>query len=487
MMAWRPHEAENIFSSPGGVQGIEGSGCGRTRVTRDAFVGWRFAVKILRLAQAREMFRRMGTEDLRVGHGAWRGPIQFQLGLITQPFEGGDNAQWAFGMADARVTGAVLVGNYPHERSFARMARQKQFFVFTIAGRSLKLSENYLHMMNRKWFALAAALGGFIFNAGAWDYEGHHAINELALASLPSDFGGFALTPAMKGRIEFLAGEPDRWRNTTDLPLKHVNGPDHYIDLEEITLYGLTPDTLPLLRYDFVADIARARAEHPERFPAIDPTRDSDHTRELTGFLPWSITENYAKLKSCFSYLKTFEKYGGTDEEIANARADVIYVMGVMGHYVGDGSQPLHTTTQFNGWVGDNPHGFTTNTTFHAWIDGGFFRKTGPINVEPLIAKIHPAVRIPNADKQDGVFRAVVAYIVAQNKLVEPLYELQKEGKLTGEGGTGMEGQAFLYGQLVKGGQMLGDIWYSAWLEAPEDHYLQMQLQQRANANPGAK
>ena len=57
---------------------------------------------------------------------------------------------------------------------------------------------------------------------------------------------------------------------------------------------------------------------------------------------------------------RRFEQYGGTPEEIANAQADFIYVMGVMGHYVGDGSQPLHTTMYFNGWVGDNPNGYTT-------------------------------------------------------------------------------------------------------------------------------
>jgi hypothetical protein len=84
-----------------------------------------------------------------------------------------------------------------------------------------------MFIMKLKWFALAVASGAFAFNAGAWDYEGHHAINELALASLPKDFGGFELTPALKGRIEYLAGEPDRWRNIGDLPLKNVNGPDH--------------------------------------------------------------------------------------------------------------------------------------------------------------------------------------------------------------------------------------------------------------------
>ncbi len=82
-------------------------------------------------------------------------------------------------------------------------------------------------------------LGAFTFNAGAWDYESHRAVNELALASLPSDFGGFELTPALKDRIAFLAGEPDRWQNVVDLPLKHLCGPDHYIDLEDLPLYEM--------------------------------------------------------------------------------------------------------------------------------------------------------------------------------------------------------------------------------------------------------
>jgi hypothetical protein len=158
----------------------------------------------------------------------------------------------------------------------------------------------------------------------AWDYEEHQVINELALASLPPDFGGFTLTPALKNRIAFLAGEPDRWRNVGDLPLKHVNGPDHYFDLEDLALCGLTPETLPLMRYDFVTDIALARESHPEKFPVIDTAKDADHTRELEGFLPWAITEYYEKLKSDFSTLKAFQQYGGTAAEIANAQADIV-------------------------------------------------------------------------------------------------------------------------------------------------------------------
>jgi len=319
-------------------------------------------------------------------------------------------------------------------------------------------------------------------NLFAWGYEGHHAVNELAIASLPSDFG-IQLTPALKTRIEYLAGEPDRWRNVSDLPLTHFNGPDHYIDLEDLPLYGLTPDSLPLMRYDFVADIARARAAHPEKFPPIDPDGDADHTRELDGFLPWAITENYEKLKSGFSSLKAFQTHGGTPEEIANEEADIVYIMGVMGHYVGDGSQPLHTTKYYNGWdQNNNPKGYTTSKRFHAWIDTGYFRKVGGIKVDELAGKIQPATRIPNADDPNAFFHYVVNYLVEQNKFVEPLYQMDKDGQLTGEGDKGKQAVPFMEGQLVKAGQMLGNIWYTAWVDAPEDTYLERQLDERAQA-----
>ena len=324
--------------------------------------------------------------------------------------------------------------------------------------------------------------------ACAWDYPGHRLVNQLALSSLPTNFPAFVSTPAASGRIAFLAGEPDRWRNVPDLALRHVNGPDHYIDLEQLSLYGLTPQTLPPLRYDFVAKLALARAAHPDQFPPIDPDKDADHTRELVGFLPWTIVEYYTKLKSEFSYLKAYQEAGGTPEEISNAEANIIYTMGVMGHFPGDASQPLHTTIYHHGWVGPNPNHYTTDPGFHAWIDGGYIAKVNIVgDLDKMKEKIHPAGYVMlnghQASPQE-MFPAVVDFIVDQNKLVEPLYKLEKEGKLSGEGKLGLEGKPFIEGQLIKSGQLLGDIWYSAWKQAPTDTYLERQLRMRAQPEP---
>ena len=335
---------------------------------------------------------------------------------------------------------------------------------------------------------VSALVGQTVF---AWDYEGHRLVNQLALASLPKDFPAFALTSEAQERIAFLAGEPDRWRNTPNLELKHANGPDHYIDLEELSLYDLKPEALPPLRYDFMAQIARSRAAHPERFPAIDPEKDTDHTRELSGFLPWAMTEYYAKLKSEFSYLKAFENDGGTPAEIANAQANIVYTMGVMGHYYGDASQPLHTTMHFNGWTGNNPNHYNTNRSFHAWIDGGYIFKAG---IEGDLGDMKKKMRAAHivtfngqAAQAEQVFPAIVSFIAEQNKLVEPLYQMDKDHKLSGEGEPGLQGKPFIEGQLMKAGQFLADIWYSAWQQAPADDYLARQLHRRNETSKPAK
>ena len=81
----------------------------------------------------------------------------------------------------------------------------------------------------------------------------------------------------------------------------------------------------------------------------------------------------------------------------------------------------------------------------------------------------------------DDVFPEVMRFIVEQHEQVQPLYQLEKEGKLSGEIWTSLPGRVFLGDQLVRAGQMLGDLWYSAWEQAPIDAYLRTQLLKRKN------
>lgn len=324
----------------------------------------------------------------------------------------------------------------------------------------------------------------------AWDYEGHRIVNQLALASLPKDYPQFVQAVANLERVAFLAGEPDRWRNAPDYALKHSGGSwtDHFLDLEYLPEAGIDVATLTSFRYDFVVQFAAGRAKHAQNFAPIDPAKNLDHTREWPGFAPWAIAEYYGKLRSGFSYLKVFEELG-TPDEIMNAQANILYVMGVLGHYVGDCAQPLHTTKHYNGWVGDNPKDYTKWSGLHSWVDGGIIAKAG-IKTAPLVAKIAPAQPIavmPRPDGRDPLFVSVVDYLQATNRLVEPLYQLEKSGKL-GHGEQPMtdEAKAFVESRLLEGGKMLGAIWLTAYRNAVPDTYLRTALIKRQTGTASA-
>ncbi len=321
-------------------------------------------------------------------------------------------------------------------------------------------------------------------NLPAWDYEAHRVVNQLALASLPTNFPAFALTPAARERILYLSGEADRWRNVPDdFSFSHATAPDHYFDLEDLEAVGIAEAALPIFRTDFAVKLAAARVSKPDAFPPIDARRNRDHTQELIGTLPWALAENVGKLRSGFSCLNAFEKHGGTPDEIANAQANIVYAMGFLGHFVADVTQPLHTTKHHHGWVGENPGGYTTNRGIHQWIDGGYFARTGGVQAEPLQKRIRPARLVGATGDAEELFRQMTAYLEASHQLVEPLYRLEKEGKLSGEGLKGLEGRLFLEEQLVKAAQMLGDLWFTAWQRAPEDSFLKRRLTERQTAS----
>jgi len=338
----------------------------------------------------------------------------------------------------------------------------------------------------RAGFGLAVALmvaDGTATPVLAWDYEVHRLINQLALESLPTNYPAFVREPAAAERLAFLGGEPDRWRNTPDLHLRHCNGPDHFLDIEDLALYGLAPERLTAFRYELVAQLAEGRIRYASNFAQVDFSRDLDRTRWLPGFLPWTIAEYYSKVKSAYSCLREFEA-AGTAEERRNAQENIIAFMGIMGHFVGDATQPLHTTRHYNGWVGPNPRGYTTSRGFHAWIDGGFLRVAG-VDTNALRARLRtartpwPESPLPNTN----CFPEALAYVLAQSRFVEPLYQMELQGHFKTNQPMSEVGRDFLGDQILKAAQMLGDLWLAAWQEAPEDKFLKNELARRKSGS----
>lgn len=341
-------------------------------------------------------------------------------------------------------------------------------------------------------FLSAAALS-------AWDFHGHKTVAQLGLAALPADFPDFVRSPENTARISYLAGEPDRWRNVD--PWLKQNGPswtDHFLDVEQLDWAGLDARTVPSLRLDFALQFAAGRAAHADRFPPIDPARNTDGVQQWPGFLPWALTEWTHKLRSHIAVLKSYEEMGGTPEEIEQVKRNMVETMGLMAHYVGDCAQPLHTTENFNGWTGPNPHGYTTWRGLHSWIDGGLSAKAGITfdSVRPRLKTQAHFLLGPRPDGRDPLFVIVMDWFLAQHAKVESIYQLEKAGKLSNEkektdrsqpyfdGPVDPEGRALIEGQYLAGGEMLAALWATAWHSAPVDTYLRSQLARRQGTTP---
>jgi hypothetical protein len=276
----------------------------------------------------------------------------------------------------------------------------------------------------------------------AWGREGHGMINRLAGAALPADVPAFLRSKAAVEALEYYGPEPDRWKSQGEPELNAAQSPDHFMDLEYADLVG----ELPRRRYDFVRALAFAQKSHV----------DIPLSPEKVGLLPYQATEVWERLKSAMrDYRKLKEDHKSTEP----SECEIIFLAGWLGHYVADGSQPLHTTIQYNGWTGPNPNGYTTEHKIHALFESTYVSaNVKAADVAPLVAK-DPVV-------MGDVFTDFMAYLRHTNSLMEKTYQLEKAGAFVGAGTP--EGKAFTEERLAAGATELRDMIYSAWVKSAE-------------------
>lgn len=295
--------------------------------------------------------------------------------------------------------------------------------------------------MQKQWVVGTAALAALLATAvaspraRAWGNDGHRMINKLAAANLPADVPAFLRSPAAIAEIEYLGPEPDRWRSPAEPELVAAQAPEHFIDLELAD--PLAP--LPHKRFDFLAK-AYAAGKRPDQI----------------GLQPWQTTEVWERLKAT---LREYREAQAKHEDTAEIEKAAIFYAGWLGHYVGDGSQPLHTTVQYNGWTGPNPNGYTTEHNIHWEFEGPF---VGANVHAPDVQADMTAAKALEGD----IFDDYMAYLRHTNTYVEKVYQLEKVGGFTGAGTP--ESRAFTTERVAAGASMLRDMIYTAWLDSAQ-------------------
>lgn len=315
----------------------------------------------------------------------------------------------------------------------------------------------------------AAMLLAACSTAFAWDAAGHRTVAWLALDALPADAPAFLKDPATREAVTWNAAEPDRWRGEKNPFLMNGTYMDHFIDVEDLAAFDMTLDTVPMLRYRFVAAAALARQKWPAgkdgNLRPYDAKKDQSGQQEFPGFVAHAICEQQARLTNQFKTWRMLKKLNDPARapQVQMAEANILSTMGVLAHYAGDTAQPLHTTKHYNGWAADapNPDGFTQDRKLHAMIDGGLIREFSiDYDVCKAAATKATAASAPTMDAKDAssAWGYTISYIKRSHDRVIPLYRLEKAGSLHGPAG-----RSFIIDCLNDGGAALGAYYASAW------------------------
>ena len=296
--------------------------------------------------------------------------------------------------------------------------------------------------------------------AFGWGDEGHLAINRAAAQKSPATMPAFLRTKTAVARLEYLGPDPDRWRHAEEFAVKNSQEPDHFINLERVNLEFFEYAELPRGRYQFYQLLYDRRSAMLHREAnvgyvprlGLPPLQPDDLLPERVGLQPYITMEIYDRLKVAF---REYRRLRSEKKPLELVEGNIIYYMGLMGHYVGDGSNPLHTTVRYNGWVGENPNNYA-GKGIHWRMEGAFVGR----NIQKL--PLNGMVKAPTA--LTDPWQDYQKYLRTSYTLVEKVYRLDKAAGF--ESGGTPESREFIRQRLAAGAQELVDLWYTAWLES---------------------
>jgi len=294
-------------------------------------------------------------------------------------------------------------------------------------------------------------------SVSAWGNTGHRLIGVAAMRSLPEELPAFLRTPGAVAEVGELSREPDRTKGGGQ-PHARERDTAHFVDMIEdgriMTEQGMSIDALPRLKSEYDAALQAAGID-------VDDA----------GYLPYAIMDGYQQLVRDFATWRVLNaaearetdpgKRAWYREDRLRREALILRDMGYLSHYVGDGSQPHHTTIHYNGWDRNtpNPEGFTTSRQTHGQFEGAFTARVARLQT------VEAAMAAPALDGFDLRLR-VPAYLKATLAQVTPFYVLEKAG---GFADSDARGGAFVTARLAAAASELRDLIVLAWRDSGDD------------------
>ncbi|MEO8027130.1 MAG: nuclease [Bryobacteraceae bacterium] len=306
----------------------------------------------------------------------------------------------------------------------------------------------------------SSALALLVFLAAdpgvAWGPRGHQVINRVAIAALPSDAPAF-----LRNYADWIAERstvPDSWRLPSEPFLKIDEDPNHGWFKEQFAFLK----TIPRSRYEFVL----ALYDEYLRIKDKDPERGRFTNVRWTGTLPYAAVETYERIKVG---MRQYRAAATAGRDTGNIERDIAFCVGWLGHYTGDGAQPLHDSIHHDGWLGLNPANYTREPSIHGRFETAFVDliEVSPADVAPRLGK---ARVYPDA------FDAILAHLDKAASHVEEIYGLDLAGAFSDK--QSKQGRELVVERLASGAELLRDLVWQAWIESGQP------LRRPAGGNP---
>ena len=285
--------------------------------------------------------------------------------------------------------------------------------------------------------------------AATWGAAGHRMIGVLAVQALPEEVPAFVRGPKAAEEMGELAREPDRSKGSGRI---HGTNRDaaHFVDID---------DEGKVLGGPKFTDLQPTRADYEKALQAAG----TDSWK--AGYLQYATIDGYQQLVRDFGYWRVARAGEKASRGARKAwykrdrirREHLLFAsLGDLAHYVGDGSQPLHTSVHYNGWsIQPNPQGFTAEK-IHGPFEGDFVK--GAVSVD-----MARAAMVPFADCKCPIEKRVLGYIGRTNTLVAPLYRMWGEGAFRPGQARGAE---FAAERIGAGASELRDLIVMAWRDS---------------------
>lgn len=294
-------------------------------------------------------------------------------------------------------------------------------------------------------FLLAAAIIFCPAAAQAWGGTAHAVIDRAAIAAIPADGPVF-----LRRHADYIAASavlPDNWRGDAEGFSKIEEDPNHGWFREQFAF--LKP--IPRSRYEFIL----ALYKRYEVIKDSDPATAARTNVRWTGTLPYAAMEAYDRLIVCMRAVRAAQARG---EDSAVPEQHCAFQVIRLGHYIGDGSQPLHDSVNSDGWRGPNPNGYTRDRTIHGRFESGFVDAIGltPTDIMPRIGAV--------AHRDGDMFDAVLRFLDQSGDRMEAVYRLEKRDGFRNTADTDV--RALIYERTAAGAAMLRDMLCRAWAES---------------------